>query len=65
MKKSLGGGVNILHPNWNRVNDIKEIDEHIITDNKHQLDQILLYGNERYRYGTNRIIFFYQLLSFL
>ena len=33
------------------LNDIKEIDEHIITD----LDQILLYGNKRYRCDTNRM----------
>ena len=39
------------------INDIKEIDEHIITDHKNNLDQILLYGNECYRYDTNRMIF--------
>ena len=47
------------YPNKERrtlLNDIKEINEHIITDNKHHLDQILLYGNRRYRYDTNRII---------
>ena len=38
------------------LNDIKEIDENIITDHKNDLDQILLYGNGRYRYDTNRII---------
>ena len=38
------------------LNDIKEVDENIITDLKNNLDQILLYGNGRYRYDTNRII---------
>ena len=38
------------------LNDIKEIDEHIITDQKNDLDQILLYENERYRYDTNRMV---------
>ena len=38
------------------LNDIKEIDENIVTDHKNDLDQILLYGNERYRYDTNRMI---------
>ena len=37
-------------------NNIKEIDEHIITDYKNDLDIMLLYGNERYRYGTGRMI---------
>ena len=37
-------------------NYIKEIDDNIITDHKNYLDQILLYGNERYRYDTNRMI---------
>ena len=37
-------------------NNIKEIDEHIITDYKNDLDIMLLYGNERYRYGTDRMI---------
>ena len=30
--------------------------EHIITDHKNDLDQILLYGKERYDYDTNRMI---------
>ena len=38
------------------LNDIKEIDENIVTDHENDLDQILLYGNERYRYDTNRMI---------
>ena len=38
------------------LNDIKEIDESIITDHKNDLDLILLYGNGRYRYNTNRMI---------
>ena len=46
------------------LNDIKEIDESIVTDHKNGFDQILLYGNERYRYDTNRMIY-YQLLSFV
>ena len=37
------------------LNDIKEIDENIVTDHKNDLDQGLLYGNERYRYNTNRM----------
>ena len=37
-------------------NNIKEIDEHVITDYKNDLDIMLLYGNERYRYGTDRMI---------
>ena len=36
------------------LNDIKEVDEHIISDNASNLDQILLYGNENYNYGTNK-----------
>ena len=35
------------------LNDIKEI---YVTGHKNDLDQILLYGNKRYRYDTNRII---------
>ena len=35
---------------------MKEIDKNIITDHKNDLDQILLYGNGRYRYDTNRMI---------
>ena len=38
------------------LNDIKEIDENIVTNYKNDLDQILLYGNGRYRYDTNRMI---------
>ena len=38
------------------LNYIKEIDEHIKTDHKNDLDQLLLYGNERYRYDTNKMI---------
>ena len=29
------------------LNDVKEKDEHIVTDHKYDLDQILLYENER------------------
>ena len=28
--------------------DIKEIDEHMVTDHKNDLDQILFYGNKHY-----------------
>ena len=38
------------------LNDIKEIYEKIVTGHKNDLYQILLYGNKRYRYDTNRII---------
>ena len=38
------------------LNDIKKIDEHIITDPKTELYQILLNGNERYSYDTHRMI---------
>ena len=35
-------------------NDIKEVDEHIISDNTSNLDQILLYGNENYNHDTHK-----------
>ena len=38
------------------LNDIKEVDKHIITDHKNDFDQILLYGNEHNRYGTDRMV---------
>ena len=38
------------------LNDIKEIDENIVTEHKNDLDQILLYENGCYRYETNRMI---------
>ena len=38
------------------LNDIKEIDERIISDNTSILDQILLYGNENYNHDTNEKI---------
>ena len=38
------------------LNDTKQIDENIITDNKNDLDQIFLYGNGRCKYDTNRMI---------
>ena len=38
------------------LNDIKEIDEHHVSDHKNDLNQILLHGKGRYRYVTNRII---------
>ena len=38
------------------LNDIKETDEHIITDHENDLDQFLVYENGRYRYDTNRTI---------
>ena len=38
------------------LNDIKEIDEDIVDDHKNDLDQILLYGDGRYRYDTKRMI---------
>ena len=37
-------------------NDIKEIDEHITTDHKNDVDQTLLYANGPYRYDANRMI---------
>ena len=39
------------------LNDIKEIDENILTDHKNYLDQILLFGKRLYRCDTNRKIF--------
>ena len=39
------------------LNDVKEVDEHIMTDHKIDLDQILFDGNGRYRYDTNILIF--------
>ena len=38
------------------LNDIKETDESIISDNTSNLDQILLYGNENYNHDTNKKI---------
>ena len=38
------------------LNDIKEIDERIISDNTSMLDQILLYGNDNYNHDTNKKI---------
>ena len=38
------------------LNDIKEIDENIVTDHKNHLDQILLYRSGRNRYHSNRVI---------
>ena len=38
------------------LNDIKEIDECIISDNMNILDQILLHGNENYNHDTNKKI---------
>ena len=38
------------------INDIKKILEHIITDHKIDLDEILLYGKGRGRYDTNEMI---------
>ena len=46
------------------VNDIKETDEHIITDHKNDLDQILLHENGRYRYDTNRMILLLSTIKF-
>ena len=37
-------------------NNIKEIDERIISDNTNVLDQIFLYGNENYNHDTNKKI---------
>ena len=38
------------------LNDIKETDERIVTDNASILDQILLYRNENYNHDTNKKI---------
>ena len=38
------------------LNDIKEFDELITSENTSILDQILLYGNENYNHDTNRKI---------
>ena len=38
------------------LNDIKEIDERIISDHTSILDQILLYGNNNYNHDTNKKI---------
>ena len=38
------------------LNDIKEIDERIISDNTSMLDQILLYVNDNYNHDTNKNI---------
>ena len=38
------------------LNDIKEIDERIISDNTSMLDQILLYGNDNYNHDINKNI---------
>ena len=38
------------------LNDIKEIDEYIITYHKNDLDQTLLHANGSYRYDTSRIM---------
>ena len=38
------------------LNDIKEIDERIISDNTSILNQILFYGNENYNHDTNKKI---------
>ena len=47
------------------INDIKEIDEHILTDHKNDLDQGLIYRNECYRYDTNEIILLSTLKFFI
>ena len=49
-------GATYFKQNKPLFNDIKEIDGHIITDHKIDLDQILLYGYGRCRYDTNRMI---------
>ena len=41
----------------NLLNDIKEIDERIISGNTSNLDQILLNGNENYNHDTSKNIF--------
>ena len=46
------------------LNDIKGVDEHIISDNTNNSDQILLYGNKNYNHDTNKKIF-YLLQSFV
>ena len=38
------------------LNDIKEIDENIVTGHKNGLDQILLHENGRNIYDTNRMV---------
>ena len=38
------------------LNDVKETDERIISDNTSILDQILFYGNENYNHDTNKNI---------
>ena len=38
------------------LNNIKDIDERIISDNTSILDQIFLYGNENYNHDTNKKI---------
>ena len=38
------------------LNVVKELDEHIISDNTSMLDQILFYGNENYNHDTNKKI---------
>ena len=40
----------------NLLDDIKEIDERIISDNTSIFDQILLYGNENYNHDANKKI---------
>ena len=47
------------------LNDIKEIDENIVIDHKNNLDQILLYGNGRHRYDTNRMILLSTIKFFI
>ena len=37
---------------------MSKIDEHIITIHKNDVDKILLYGNERYRHDTYKIIYY-------
>ena len=45
------------------LNDIKEIDERIISDNTSNLDQILLHGNENFDHDTNKknSVIYYKL----
>ena len=43
------------------LNDIKEIDERIISNNTSILDQILLYGNENYNHDSNKKISLYTV----
>ena len=47
----------------NLLNGIKEIDEHITTDHKNHLDQILIYGDERYRYDRSRMILLSPIIN--